>query len=104
MALREYQIEITKNTLYSVRKRGGVSGLGEQIMPTIEVIGGTADIYVSQVEPVGVLPAGMSVIDNGGAFLGVAGFNYIPNYLYVDEASGTITSIVLSGVEVEVVV
>lgn len=98
MALRSYQTEIDLATLYEVKKLGGVSGLGDQIAPSIEVIGGTVDIYVSQTEPVSP-PTGMAVIENGTAMVGTALFNVIPSYLYIAQSTGTTTSIVLTGIE-----
>jgi len=100
MALREYQQEIDADTLYEIKKKGGVSGDGQQLKPNIEVIGATADIYVSNEEPDSA-PTGMYIIANGEALEGGAYFEYIPNYLYVD---GSPTTIILSGISaVEVV-
>lgn len=99
MALREYQTEIELDTLYEVR----VSGRGvEQIKPSISIIGGAVDVYVSQVEP-DTAPTGMSIIENGAALGDSAYFHFLPNYLYVSQASGTTTSIVLSGISIKAV-
>lgn len=95
MALRGYQQTIAVDTLYEVRK----TGLGvEQISPTIETIGGTVNIYVSQTDPAGAAPVGMDIIANGAVFVGVADFAFIPNYLYIEELT-PVTSVVLSGIE-----
>lgn len=100
MALRNYQQELTVDTLYEVRAKGGT----EQIAPSIEVIDGTANIYVSQTIPAADDdPTGMSIIENGADFVGTAKFDYLPNYLYIEEAT-TITSVVVSGIEAEEVV
>ena len=101
MALREwYQTEIEVDTLYEVR----TSGRGaEQITPNIDTIGGTVNIYMSQVEPVSA-PTGMSIVENGAAFVGNSDFKYVMNYLYIEQDTGTTTSIVLSGINAEEVV
>jgi len=101
MALREwYQTEIEVDTLYEVR----TSGRGaEQITPNIDTIGGTVNIYMSQVEPV-TAPTGMSIVENGAAFVGNADFKYVMNYMYVEQDTGTTTSVVLSGINAEEVV
>lgn len=102
MALRDYQVEIEPDTLYEVR---ATSRGSEQLKPNIEIIGGTADVYAAQTNPTeAAAPTGMQVLSNGSGIVGTFGFEYIPSYLYVSTASGTITSVVLSGIEaVEVV-
>lgn len=97
MALTSYQTTITKQTLYEIFALGGVSGIGAQLAPTIEIIGGSGDVYVSQTEP-GSAPTGMAIIENGSDLTGTAAFSYLPRYLYVDENTATITSIVLTGI------
>ena len=103
MALRtRYQEVIELDTLYEVR----ASGLGvEQLAQSIEVIGGTVDIYVSQVDPtVGAAPTGMNIISNGAGFVGSGGFEFVQNYLYIEQDAGATTSIVLAGFDVKEVV
>ena len=101
MSIRDkYQTTLTVDTLYEVRAMGkGV----EQIAPNIEINGGTADIYVSQIDPTaGAAPTGMNIITNGADLAGSASFAFVQNYLYVKEKT-PITSVVIAGVEVEVV-
>lgn len=94
MPLRDYQTQINLATLYETRYSGhGV----EQIKPSIEIIGGTVDVYVSQTKPSSA-PTGMTKIANGAGIVGTFGFEYVPAYMYIAQASGTTTSIVLSGV------
>ncbi|PHS61017.1 MAG: hypothetical protein COB09_18900 [Thalassobium sp.] len=97
---QRYQKVLALDTLYVVRSMpAGV----EQIAPSIETIGGTVDIYVSQDTPVSA-PTGMNIIDGGAAFVGSAKFEYIHNYLWVTQAGGTTTSIIVAGLDpVEVV-
>lgn len=98
--MRDYQTQIDVGTLYEVRATGRGT---EQILPTVEIIGGTVDVYASQTEPA-TAPAGMKVFDNGLGVVGTLGFAYLPAYIYFFQASGTTTSIILSGIEaVEVV-
>lgn len=100
MTLKTYQTEIDGQTLYAIKLKGGVSGLGQQLKPNIEIIGGASDVYVSNVEPENA-PTGMYIIENGEGLEGGAAFSYIPSYLYVD---GTPTTIVLSGLDAEEIV
>lgn len=97
MPLKEYQKVIQPQTLYAIKVKGGVSGNGAQIAPSIEVIG-TADIYGSQTEP-DTAPNDMFQTREG--FTGIEPFAVVPNYLYID---GAPDSIVLSGVEATEVV
>jgi hypothetical protein len=100
MALKDYQQEIDVDTLYSVAATGRGT---EQVKPNIEVVGGTVDIYMAQNEPA-TPPTGMAIIEGGEGFVGNAAFDYVQNYLYIEQASGTTTSIILSGIDaVEVV-
>lgn len=92
----QYQQTIALNTLYEVRRSAPVSG-SEQIMPSIEVIGGTVTVYGSQQEPVSA-PTAMFATRTG--FTGIEAFGVIPNYLYI---TGTATSITLSGVSAKAV-
>lgn len=95
MALRSYQQEIELDTLYMVIATA--SGDGSSLQPFIEVIGGVANIYGSNIEPDSA-PTGMTnAVPNG--LQGIQNFAVLPNYLYLTEASGTITSVNLSGVK-----
>ena len=99
MTLRtEYQSSISVDTLYEVRATGKGS---EQLKQIIEIIGGTANIYVSQIDVAGAAPTGMSIITNGAALQGTASFDHLPNYLYVENIAG-VTNVVLSGINVVV--
>lgn len=89
MTLKAYQTTITMNTLYNA----AASGVGsEQLAPNIEIIGGNADVYVSQTKPLSA-PTGMYKIMS--AVTGIQPFTLIPNYLYVSGSGLTLT---LSGV------
>lgn len=93
MPLKSYQVTILPTVLYSAQVMGGVSGIGAQISPSIEIIG-TGTVYTSQNQPVSA-PTNMyaPLVD----FTGIAEFNIVPNYIYI---TGTPTSVVLSGIEV----
>ena len=91
MALKDYQVEIESDTLYGIQALGGVSGVGAQVSPNIEIVG-TGSIYTSQIEPDSA-PTGMYLTQEG--FTGILEMNIIPNYIYVTDA----TNIILTGVE-----
>ena len=98
MALREYQTEILVDTLYEVRASGkGV----EQLTPSLAVEGGAVTVYGSQNKPVAP-PADM--FPTRSNFEDLAPFTTLPNYLYLEETTPTVTSAVLSGVKATEVV
>jgi len=100
MPLKDYQQEIQLATLYAVAQGQKVGS--EQLQANIEVVGGTVNIYGSQLEPDSA-PTGMYKTRDG--FVGIDSFGVIPNYLYIEQKTGETTSIILSGVratEVEV--
>lgn len=100
--MRDYQQEIELATLYEVKATGRGT---EQLRPTIEIIGGTVDVYASQTNPTAAAaPTGMTVLENGSGIVGTVGFEYVPSYLYISQASGTTTGIVLSGIQATEVV
>ncbi len=92
MSLNPDQVQIQLDTLYSVKysDRGT-----EQLQPNIEVVGGTVNIYGSQQKPDSP-PTGM--YETAADFGGIDAFGVIPSYLYIEQASGTVTSIILTGV------
>lgn len=93
MALRKYQKDIIVNTLYEIRSNGrGV----EQIIESLEVIGGQVSIYGSQEKPLNP-PLEMTL--SRTSFQTLEAFDVIPNYLYLQETGGTVTRATLSGVE-----
>lgn len=94
MTLRTFQQEISLSTLYEVVSNG--SGDGDCLQPFIEIIGGVANIYGSAQLPLSA-PTGMTNAVPSG-LQGIENFAVIPNYLYVTQASGTITKVILSGV------
>ena len=94
MALRSYQQFIQLNTLYEVVQAD--TGSGSSLQPYIEIVGGVGNVYGSAVLP-GSPPTNMTNSTPNG-LQGIENFGVLPNYLYVTQASGTITSIVLSGV------
>ncbi len=94
MTLKDFQQEIELDTLYDTVGNG--SGDGDCLQPFIEVIGGVANIYGSVSLPVAA-PAGMTNAVPAG-LQGIENFGVIPNYLYITQASGTITKVILSGV------
>ena len=95
MTLKAYQQTLQLATLYatSLNAKSGE----EQLQQNIEVIGGKVNIWGSQVFPASP-PTGMTNSTPGG-FSGIDTFGVIPNYLYIEQASGTTTSIVVSGVK-----
>lgn len=91
-----YQTELTPDTLYRTSKIT-TAGTANQGMPNIEVIGSTATIYGSQVKPDSA-PDGMSILATTTEDNSITGLPIIPNFLYVQEIDGVITSIVISNV------
>lgn len=97
MTLQSYQQEIELATLYEVV----ASGLGTQaLQPSLEVIGGTVDVYGSNLEP-NSPPTGM--FKTATAFVGINVFANVPNYLYIAQNTGTTTDIILTGIRAKVV-
>lgn len=94
MTIRDYQQTIQLSTLYSIV--ASHTGDGSSLQPYIEIIGGGANIYGSLVQP-GSAPTGM-INSTPAGFEGIQNFGVLPNFLYVTQASGTITSVTLSGV------
>lgn len=94
MTLRSYQQLLAVNTLYAIQASD--AGNGASLTPFLEVIGGTANVYGTTVQPASA-PTGMT-LSNGSPLQGILPFQSLPNYLYITQASGSITSIVLSGV------
>lgn len=90
-----YQQVLQLNTLYSTIASG--VGNGSTLQPFIEVLGGVANIYGSVNKPVSA-PSGMTNAVPDG-LQGIENFGVVPNYLYITEASGTITSVIVSGVK-----
>lgn len=101
--LKPFQTEIEPSTLYAVAAAPTTApafrnASASQLLPTIEVAGHQADVYVSQVLPDSA-PTGMTkTADN---LQGILAFDFIPNYLYVDPVTTDPTAIVLSGVSAE---
>ncbi|MCE6993068.1 hypothetical protein [Dyadobacter sp. CY323] len=84
------QSPISLNTLYLIERK-----LAGDEQPGIEVIGGTVDIYGSQKTPTSA-PTGMFKTSAG--FSGIDSFGMVPKYLYITQATGTTTSIILTGI------
>lgn len=97
MALKEYQTEISPNTLYKVNKKAAPNGVGEQLVPSLQVKGESVDVYGSQIEEA----VYTDMVLDETAFIGLKPFSLIPNYLYFRENSGTPSNIIISGVAVE---
>lgn len=98
MALRDYQEALSLDTLYEVRAYGG----SDQVAPNIWVKDGTVDVYVSNSgTPPASAPAGMQIIENGEALVGIAKFDVLPSWLYIEQNAGTTTEIVVSGLDVK---
>lgn len=91
---KDYQQQLVINQLYAVAALGG----SEQLQPSIEVIGGTVDIYGSELHPSSA-PTGM--FKTKTAFSGIEAFAVIPNYIFIN--GGTPTSIITSGLSVTAV-
>lgn len=101
MGLKVYQSLINLNTLYTFSRIGGMSG-SEQLKPSLEVTGGTVNIFVSQDQPLSP-PANMNILTNGDDFSGIAPLAFIPNYFYIVQSTGNTTKMILSGVTATVV-
>ncbi len=99
MTLKNYQQAISVGVLYAI-ELNTYSGT-EQVAQNLEVIGGTVDVYGSQIKPVSSPTSEMSI--NEVAFTGIAPFGVIPNYFYLAANTGTVTSVTLSGVKATVV-
>lgn len=94
--MKEYQRELQLNTLYSTSKLGGVSGVGSQLKPNIEVVG-SVNIYGAQEEP-DTPPTDMTLfVEN---FSGFDSFSVIPSYIYI---TGEASRITVTGVKADVV-
>jgi hypothetical protein len=97
--LKNYQQEILLDNLYQVNLKSP-SGLGEALNPRYLAIGGTISIYGSEEVPTGLqlsnIGTKMSLLEadsqNGT-------FDSIPNYIAIVEQSPTVTSVVLSCLE-----
>lgn len=101
--LKDYQVVISSGILYRVWAQASrapvvANSSAAQLRPNIEIIGDTCDVYGSQIEP-DVAPTGMPVIIND--LEGIAPFDFVPNYLYVD---GDPDSIVLTGLMAEAII
>ncbi len=94
MTVSTLQETIVTGVLYKLE---GQVGPIDQVRPSIEVIGGTVDIYGAQKLPTSA-PTGM--YKTATAFTGIDQFNVVPNYLYL---TGSATSIILSGISATVV-
>jgi hypothetical protein len=95
--MRSYQQTMELNTLYACNGDG--VGDGDCLQPFIEIVGGTATVY-GCVERPNNPPDDMAEAIRDGV-TGIINFAVIPNFMYVTQASGSITSIILSGVEAE---
>lgn len=96
MALETYQVELNVDTLYNVKAMGGT----EQVAPSVCVIG-TASMYQAQKEPTSnPVTNEMNLSAEATDMSGVKTFLTVPSFVYF---TGTVTSIVLSGIEAEVV-
>ena len=92
--MKTYQESIALNTLYSCQATN--LGDGDTLVPFIEVLGGTATVYGSVQEP--HQPPSLMSAANSAGVTGIMPFTTVPNFLYVTQASGSITSIILSGI------
>ena len=101
MALRDYQTNITLNTIHEIRLESP-SGLGEALKPRITSVGGLVTIYGSEEEPTGVTLATvgtkMALIRDNVA---IQAFEGLPNYICVVQNSGASTELVLSCIQLE---
>ncbi|MCK5611982.1 hypothetical protein KAR91_59480 [Candidatus Pacearchaeota archaeon] len=96
--LKANQFEVTLATIYSVERFSDNFG---RVSPNIFIDGtGTANIYSSEETPASV---GDMVLEHSG-ISGHHSFTVLPNYIYVAQATATVTKVVLTGVKpVEVV-
>lgn len=99
MALKSYQTLINLGTLYKVRLKGGVSGLGESLSPRVMSVGGTITIYAAEEEPVGLTLANIATkMALVKADVAVESFTSLPTYLAF---IGTSNELVLTSLEIE---
>jgi hypothetical protein len=93
MALEDYQTAIVVSKKYHINLKVN-SGLGENLKPRITVIGGTVTVYVSEEEPANL--AAMVAVEET---VGMLAFESIPRYLAVVQDGGTVSSVVLTGID-----
>lgn len=103
MALKPYQTVLALNTLYAVQELQynpvvPDTGIPEQVQANIEVIGGTVNIFGSQLFPASPTTG---MFNSAAGFVGIDAFGVVPNYLYITQASGTTTSIIVTGLSVK---
>lgn len=96
MPLENYQFELEKDTLYKVAAYSGA----EQLQPSLQAKGGTATLYVSQDEPTGS-PLTDDMIADDTEVDGIKVLVAVPRYILL---TGTATSIIASGLQVEEIV
>lgn len=96
MALEAYQFEIQLDTIYELRQVQDLINFRE---PSMFVLGGTVDVYGLESD---TPPASKS--DLQLEYTSVSGhntFNAIPRYFYIEEATATVSSVILTGVKPE---
>jgi hypothetical protein len=96
---RDRPISVTTEQLYALYD---VDTQSVQLSPSIEVQGGTVDIYGSQTVPASP-PVGMILAPQGSNFSGLDRFGVVPNYIYIASVSGT-PVINITGVQLRAIV
>ncbi len=94
MALKSGQSVMALETLYNANVSNAIP---QQLEANLEIVGGTVTLYGSQVKPASP-PTGMEALLTG--VVGLQALTVVPNYLYAHQASGTTTSLIISGVDI----
>lgn len=94
MTLKPYQSNMTLETLYNANVSEAIP---VQLEANIEIVGGTVTLYGSQTKPAAP-PTGMEALLTGQ--VGLQQLTVVPNYLFAHQASGTTTSLIISGVDI----
>jgi hypothetical protein len=96
MSLRKYQVEIQPDTLYEI-KEGYYSAEDEVKSINVEIVGADCNIYGSNK---GTAPTTLSEmsLEADSPQSGILPFGVVPRYLAI---SGSPTSIILTGIEIE---
>ena len=97
----DFKEQLVLTNLYRVGLRGGVSGVGEQLAPSIWVNDGSVSIYVSNSETQPTSLAEMTLNDHDTGIEGIREFALIPTWMVITQVAGTSTEVVVSGLFAE---
>lgn len=99
MPLRPNQAELSLDTLYSITPKQPTSQ-----PKSIWIKDGSVNVYGSSgIEPADA-PTGMQILEKGDGVTGLASIISEPVYIYVSQAEGVSTEIVLTGFDVKEIV